>query len=194
MKKNTVSSIVSGALLLCLCVPGCDLGDESSETPSTDSNPFEFDKVCRPQGETGCADLVVEAPGETGDGTWDAELAVNGVRGCGVDCGSFDVFSLGIAPEVDNFITLRWSGRRVTNGPGTDFVIFENPFARDGADPFLDAAIVYLSEDNRQWVPFPHDYTALDETIYLPQPELWEGFAGRAPVLLNEEENSVPGH
>lgn len=138
------------------------------------------------------ADVVVEAPGDTGVGIGDASNAVNGVRGCGGFCGSMDVFSLGYEAEVDNFVVLRWSGRRVQNGPGVDFAIFENGFIRGaGPDNFMDHLVVYVSRDGVTWIPFPHDYTAADETTFSWDSTHWQGFAGVQPVLLHEEENPV---
>jgi hypothetical protein len=88
-------------------------------------------------------------------------------------------------------VILRWSGRRVTNGPGTDFVVFENGFARGDGDVFLDAVIVYVSRDGQTWVPFPHDYQHSDESVFVPDPSLWPGFAGLQPVLFHEEDHRV---
>jgi len=102
------------------------------------------------------------------------------------------VFSLGYASEEDNFVVLRWSGRRVQNGPGVDFVIFENGFLRgSGPDQFMDHLVVSVSRDGVRWVAFDHNYTAADETIYSWDPTHWPGFAGNRSVLLHEEENPV---
>jgi hypothetical protein len=142
--------------------------------------------------DVAAADVVVEAPGDTGEGFGDAQHAVNGVRGCGDTCGSTDVFSLGLTPGVDDYVVLRWSGRRVLNGPGADFVVFENAFLRGGGpDRFIDPVVVFVSRDGVTWVPFPHDYTAPDETAYSYDPASWPGFAGLGPVRLHAEDNPV---
>lgn len=138
------------------------------------------------------ADEVVEAPGDTGEGFGDANNAVNGVRGCGDGCGSMDVFSLGYEADVNNLVVLRWSGKRVQNGPGVDFVVFENGFLIGaGPDCFMDHLVVSVSRDGVNWVVFPHDYTAADEMVFSWDPTCWPGFAGVHPVLLHEEENQV---
>jgi len=138
------------------------------------------------------ADEVVDSPGDTGEGFGDASHAVNGVRGCGETCGSYDVFSLGLEADVDNYLILRWSGRRVLNGPGVDFVVFENGFFWGaGPERFMDHVVVSVSRDAVTWVSFPHDYTAEDETIFSWDPNRWPGFAGVQPVLLHEEDNPV---
>ena len=134
------------------------------------------------------ADLVVAAPGATGEGTGDPERAVNGVRGCGQGCGSEDVFSLGLSWE--EHLVLAWSGRRVLNGPGPDFVVFENPFQYGSASQvFMDPVVVLLSRDGTDWVAMPHDYQAPEEGSYSPDPAHWAGFGGLTPVLLHAEDN-----
>ena len=148
---------------------------------------------CRVERDPGPAGGVVEAPGDTGAGFADSALATNGVRGAGGESGGTDVFSLGYAEDIDNFLILGWPGAVVLNGPGTDFVIFENPFFTDteGLHGFIDPAVVFLSQDRETWVPFPHDYLALDETQYSSALADWVGFAGIQPVLLHEEDNPV---
>ncbi len=137
------------------------------------------------------ADTVVAAPGVDPDVS-DPELAVNGVRGCGEGCGSSDVAQLSLEPPEDAYIILSWSGRRVTNGPGADFVVFENPFRISGSTSvFMEQMVVFLSRNGVDWVPFPHDYTAPNETVYSNNPEHWRGFAGVNPVMFHEENNPV---
>lgn len=155
------------------------------------TNAEQCQLACQSQ-EVAPADELVEAPGHTGVGFGDSNSAVNGVRGCGDTCGSMDVFSLGYEADVDDYVVLRWSGRRVLNGPGADFVVFENGFLRGaGPDRFMDHLVVYVSRDGETWVPFPHYYLAEDETTFSWDPTLWPGFAGVNPVLLNEESNPV---
>ena len=136
------------------------------------------------------ADEVVSAPGHTGTGFSDATKAVNGVKGGGQGAGSTDVFSLGYEVGVDNFIVLSWTGWKVTNGPGPDFVVFENPFVFGGG-VFMDQIVVELSRDGDNWVAFPFDYVAGDETVYSNDPDDWVGFAGVTPVVYNIETNPV---
>ena len=138
------------------------------------------------------ADRVVDAPGATGVDFGNPELAVNGVRGGGLLAGSVDVYSLGY--DERPFIVLAWTGARVTNGPGADLVVFENAFRTSWAadEWFMDPAIVEVSLDGTTWVAFPHDYLAMDETLYSPHAELWEGFAGVTPVLYDSREDLSP--
>ncbi len=139
------------------------------------------------------ADVVVEAPGDTGEGLRDADHAVDGVHGAGAAQGNTDdVFSLGYDAGVNDYIVLSWDGRRVTNGAGADLAVFENAFLIGGGpEAFMDPAVVYVSRDGAAWVAFPHDYLAADETTYSSRPEDWRGFAGVTPVLLDDDANPV---
>jgi len=136
------------------------------------------------------ADQVIEAPGQTGSGFLDSKRAANGVRGAGCSAGGIDVFSLDYGGG--NYITLRWKERIIKNGTGTDFVVFENAFdVTSSGERFMDHIIVSVSRNNIDWVDFPYDYTRSDESIYDKDPSLWQGFAGKTPVLYHEENNRV---
>jgi len=143
--------------------------------------------------EAELADVVVDAPGHTGEGLKDSSHAIDGVHGAGAAAGNADdVFSLGYAAGEDDYLVLSWGGRRVTNGAGAEIVVFENAFlVSGGPEAFMDLAVVYLSRDGATWAAFPHDYVAQDETAYSTLPEDWKGFAGIAPVLLNDDTNPV---
>ena len=139
---------------------------------------------------------LAEIPGSAADtATWPGDTApnnlngaLNGVHGAGANGGSQDVLSLGFKVGTDDMVVLSWSQGRVQNGPGTDFVVFENAFLISGGpNVFMDHVIVELSVDAEQWVTYPHDYLAEDETAYSANPEDWQGFAGVTPVLLNED-------
>jgi hypothetical protein len=135
------------------------------------------------------ATTVVEAPGATGEGFGDPTRAVNGVRGAGPAAGSLDVYSLDYAERTH--LVLSWGGRTVRNGPGADFVVFENPFRTFGGAMFMDPVIVSVSRDGATFVDLPHAYLAPDPTRYSADPDHWQGFAGRTPVLLHEELHPV---
>jgi hypothetical protein len=137
-------------------------------------------------GQAAHADLVVHAAG--GDPPFDdPQRAVNQVRGAGERAGGTDVFSLD--PE-EGVLVLRWSERRLRNGPGADLVVFENGF-RHPEGWFIDPLIVEVSVDGERWVPFPHDYRAPDERVFHSAPDAWRGFAGRWPVGLNADTRPV---
>jgi hypothetical protein len=137
------------------------------------------------------ADVVIDAPGASEAPFRDPQLAVNGVRGGGKGSGSLDVFSLGLRVGVDDTLTLGWSGARVFDGDGDDLVVFENPFRYAEDAWFMDLVVLEVSPDGVSWVAFPVDYTAEDESVYVPDMALWQGFAGRMPVWLHEESFQV---
>lgn len=150
-----------------------------------------------------CADTVVDAPGDPGEGNREAyensDMAVNGVRGGGDYSGSLDVFSIN-RNSSDGYVILRWSDRKVTNGDGFDFVVFENPYiytSSSTGERFMEQIVVSLSIDGTNWVEFPHEYTypnwsTLDsDEQYSDLPQYWTGFAGVKPVLYNEDDNKV---
>jgi len=135
--------------------------------------------------DPGYADLVVDAPGATGEGFLDAQLAVNGVRGAGAQTGSTDVFSLGLHAELDAWMVLSWSAGPVYDGPGPDLAVFENPFDYDGGR-FFDPIVVELSSNGADWVAFDHQHLGGD---WEGDATNWIGFAGLSPVLLNVDTN-----
>jgi len=134
---------------------------------------------------------IIDAPGDTGQGTGDAAKAVNGVRGGGRDAGGSDVFSVGFDLDANGYLVIGIKDRSIKDGPGSDFAIFENVFSLGDGGMFMDPAVVLLSRDGLTWVPYPFDYTADDENAYSKRPSDWDGFAGVTPVMLNEETNDV---
>lgn len=133
------------------------------------------------------ADEIVDAPGATGEGFGDPERAIDGVRGGGFLAGSTDVYSLDYAERP--YLVLGWSGRRVTNGPGVDIVVFENAFRTmwDEHAYFMDPIVVAVSLDGQHWVDLPHAYVGADPRAYENDRESWEGFAGVTPVEVNDD-------
>lgn len=137
------------------------------------------------------ADTVVDAPGASTGMFADPALAIDGVRGGGTTVGSTDVYSLDFTDRPS--LVVRWSGRRVTNGPGADLVVFENAFriSSSGDAYFMDPIVVSVSLDGTRWVELPHRYLASDPSTYSRRIEDWEGFAGVTPVLVNDDTNPM---
>ncbi|TGL87145.1 LIC_13355 family lipoprotein [Leptospira congkakensis] len=132
------------------------------------------------------ADTVKSAPGHTGSGIGNSNNAVNGVRGAGLSGGGVDVFSLYYTLANDH-IVLEWSGYKITNGPGIDFIVFENAFkVSNPSTYFMDIVIVELSNDTVNWCGFNPNYGFSPETSYSKNPADWPRFAGRNSVLFNE--------
>ncbi len=140
------------------------------------------------------ADTVTDAPNHTGVGFRDSKLAVNGIRGAGSTSGSGDVFSLANTGASAS-ITLEWKDKRVLNGPGIDFIVFENPFNYSGENTsrFMEATIVEVSQDNLNYCGFSPDYTFPNESSYSRDPQHWQRFAGTTPVLYNMDTNPLSG-
>jgi hypothetical protein len=145
---------------------------------------------CAGGGDDVLADLVIDAPGAGAEGFADPARATNGVRGGGLLTGSLDVYSLDYRERRS--LVLGFSGHALVDGPGVDLVVFENGFREARRDAwFMDPLVVEVSADGAEWLAFPHDYLADDETRYEPRPEAWRGFAGLRPVLLHAERNAV---
>ncbi len=77
----------------------------------------------------------------------------------GAPCnGSTDVVSLGNG----GWVVLEFAGDAIVDGPGPDFIVFENPFAI-GCDPnqiFAELGTVAVSDDGVTWKEFPCTATA----------------------------------
>jgi hypothetical protein len=137
------------------------------------------------------ADTVVYAPNHNGDGFRDKTKAVNGVRGEGCCSGSTDVFSLAKTGE-SAILVLEWKDRKVKNGAGIDFVVFENPFQKGSSTSvFMEPAIVEVSLDGVNYCGFNPEYTFSPATIYSQNPSHWSRFAGLNPVYYNDVSNRL---
>ena len=141
------------------------------------------------------ADTVTSAPNNTGSGFQDKTKSINGIRGAGLSSGSGDVFSL-TATGTNASMVLEWSGKRVLNGSGIDFIVFENAFQYNSnpSTVFMEAIIVEVSQDNVSYCGFSPDYTFSPETTYSTNPTYWKRFAGITPVIYNIETNIFSGN
>ncbi|MFZ5627664.1 MAG: LIC_13355 family lipoprotein [Spirochaetota bacterium] len=139
------------------------------------------------------ADTVTEAPGHTGTGFYNSPSLTNGIHGAGSGAGATSgIFSLDNS-GTSSHVVLRWDGKKVKNGSGIDFVVFENGFNISGnpATRFMDLVIVEVSNDNVSYCGFAPDYTNASETTYSNNPAHWSRFAGRTPVLYNQTSNDL---
>jgi hypothetical protein len=118
-----------------------------------------------------CADDVVHF--EVGfDGGFQSDLLPGVVLGPpvggGQTTGSLDVVALG----DDGSITVAFRDNEIVDGPGPDFVVFENAFFPRGAPlPFVEAGIVGVSTDGASFAEFPFDASS------------FAGLAGVSPVF-----------
>jgi hypothetical protein len=75
-------------------------------------------------------------------------------RGGGAsNTGSLDVVSLGAGGEI----VLSFAPNAIIDGPGVDFIVFENPFDIGGnaQDPYAEPGEVSVSDDGTTWVTYP---------------------------------------
>lgn len=140
---------------------------EPEEAPAPDLGPFAHEVVSYEPGDgagfgqSGMPDVVLGPP-----------------QGGGTLRGSLHVVSLGVAGEI----VLGFGDWVIEDGPGSDFVVFENAFWRDGdeAAVFAELAEVSVSEDGETWSTFP----CVVEPAHLGP---WPGCAGWRPVLAWED-------
>ncbi len=110
------------------------------------------------------------------------DIVLGGPRSPGAGAGSTHVLSLGIGGEV----LLGFEARTVVDGPGPDFVVFENPFTTVGPPGvFAELAEVSVSTDAMNWHTFACDASNLDSGP-------WPGCAGWRTVLDYDVENMDP--
>lgn len=100
-------------------------------------------------------------------------------KGGGCCQGSLDVVSLGDGGSV----TVEFAGNAIVDGPGADFIVFENAFwiGGDETQPFAELATVEVSADGSTWVAFPCSATKAP----------YGSCAGWHPVFANADENTV---
>ncbi len=100
-------------------------------------------------------------------------------QGAGCCSGSLDVVSLGLG----GYIVLEFAGNAIVDGPGPDFIVFENVFGlgNDVNRPNAELATVAVSEDGIEWFDFP--CTAEKAPA--------EGCAGWHVIYANPETNDI---
>ena len=94
--------------------------------------------------------------------------------------GSLDVLTLGGGGEI----TFGFGGNAIVDGPGPDFILFENPF-EIGGDPdvlWAEPGVVSVSDDAETWVTFPCHSEGFPYT----------GCAGWRPVISNPSNGISP--
>jgi hypothetical protein len=74
-------------------------------------------------------------------------------KGGGISMGGTDVLSLGAGGEI----TVGFGGNSIVDGPGADFILFENAFyvGGDPAKPWKELGEVSVSEDGEEFIAFP---------------------------------------
>lgn len=117
-------------------------------------------------------------PGRGASPASDTSYALGPPRGTGCCSGSTHTVSLGIGGEI----TLEFPNYLIFDGPGPDFIVFENVFTRAGLPGnFVELASVSVSEDGSAYREFPCN------TRTRP----FSGCAGAHPVFANSETNRI---
>jgi hypothetical protein len=108
------------------------------------------------------------------------EIVYGPPEGAGTANGSTDVLSLGGGGEI----AVGFGGAGIFDGPGVDFIVFENSFlvGGDPSDPYAEPGVVSVSEDAVTWVEFPCHKEGYPFT----------GCAGWHPVLSNPDNGISP--
>jgi hypothetical protein len=116
------------------------------------------------------------------------DIVLGPPRGGGANNGSTDVLSLGDG----GIITLEFVNHLVVNGPGPDFIVFENPFYIGGnpLNVFAEVAFVEVSQDGETFYRFPNRYDP--DGTPVNNPANWSGFAGVNPVYSHPDNGIDP--
>lgn len=129
-------SKILGYIWACLFLAACGVID-----PSEQKNVF-------------ASEVISFEPGEAAGYGMDKfpDVVLGPALGKGNNTGSMDVLSLGIGGTI----TLGFGGFEVIDGPGPDFIVFENPFWVDDspANVWKELAEVSVSEDGETWHTF----------------------------------------
>jgi hypothetical protein len=100
-------------------------------------------------------------------------------KGGGCCQGSLDVVSLGNG----GFVVVEFADTAINDGPGADFIVFENAF-QFGGDPnsvFAELGTVAVSDDGQNWTEF-------ECTATMPP---YGSCSGWQPVYANAETNDI---
>jgi len=100
-------------------------------------------------------------------------------KGAGAVNGSLDVVTLGNGGSITLGVAKSW----IVDGPGPDFIVFENAFYVNGdaSQPYAELASVEVSDDGQHFEAFPCTAT---EPPY-------DGCAGFHPVYANPDKNAI---
>ncbi|MGE0142183.1 MAG: hypothetical protein AB7I19_10015 [Planctomycetota bacterium] len=97
--------------------------------------------------------VAFDTRGGAGGGIFSPTLALGAPQGGGLGVGSTHVHTLGIG----GFLTLGFDSP-ITDGPGVDFLVAENPFLAGGTAVFAEAVFVEVSSDGVHFARFPSRY------------------------------------
>ncbi len=172
-------------LLLMTSAAGCGADDSAGAPASGSGGHGSVSAVGGAAGAETCprfaASVVDHAfgPGQNaGQSTFPTPL-LGPPRGGGTKQGSLDVVSLGNGGQV----TLAFGQTRIVDGPGPDFIVFENAFFIGGDPelPFAELGAVEVSADGENWAAFECSASAAP----------YGSCAGWHPVHANVDDNAI---
>ena len=126
----------------------------------------------------------------------DPTKATNKICGSGWNTGSTDVYSTENSSECESgeeCIVLEWTGKKVTNETGIDFVVYENPFLT-GSNPnsrFLEPVIVEVSADGSNWCGWNPSYSGGSSNTDLRNPGNYSDLAAITPVEFKQSDSNT---
>lgn len=166
MKFNFLEKMALGMMILAV---GC--GD-SSEDSAGEQLPY-------------ASEVVSFTPGEGAGYGQDKmpDVVLGAPQGKGTNAGALSVLSLGKGGEI----VLGFGERVIIDGPGADFVVFENSFWPSGnaAEVYAEPGEVSVSMDGVEWKTFPCSTEP-------SEPGRWPGCAGWNPTLVYDAEQVIP--
>jgi hypothetical protein len=130
--------------------------------------------------------VVNYSPGP-GGGIFVPTNVLGGPQGAGLDNGSLDVTTLGVGGSL----TLGFDVT-IADGPGVDFIVFENGF-ESGGGVFSEVAWVEVSTDGVHFARVPNRYAGPANGLpgFVAPYGTYAGLPGGMPVLANVVTNSI---
>ena len=176
---------VRGAFLLAVILAACGTAEQHTAVDAGSAADAGFD-AGSVSGIDSCghlrpdkfADEVVSfTPGDGAGFGGDKQpcVVLGRPEGAGDKAGSLDVLSLGKSGSI----VLRFDDVRLVDGPGTDLLVFENPFSG-----WVEPAFVAVSDDGQTWKEWPCEPENADAG--------YPNCAGIHPVLANSKNGIDP--
>jgi hypothetical protein len=166
-----------GALcLICFACAAC--GSAQGGVSEGDAGAAGADGVCPSRFATSVVSFTA-GPGSTFGQDKLPGIVLGPPKGGGDTMGSVDVVTLGNGGSI----TLGFAPSEIIDGPGPDFIVFENPFYVNGdkTEPFAELGTVGVSTNGRDFTDFPCTATAYP----------YGSCAGWHPVYANPDENNI---
>ena len=142
------------ACLLLFCAATSILGCGGDPIdPGESASPDACDASSPPSRTISCIEVFTAGEG-AGFGADKLPQVIYGEpKGGGLTTGGTDVLSLGAGGEI----VVGFGGNLIVDGPGPDFIVFENAFYAGGdpAKPWKELGEVSVSEDGEAFVAFP---------------------------------------